>query len=92
MAVPALPRGTVFRAEHDSSYLLWQSDEPRSIAVAFNLTLPSAAGDAVHYFLATSKVARFRENPTILDEVAIFAAGSYPFFPEETAIDFRLCG
>lgn len=45
--------------------------------------------DEVHYFIATSGVHYFRENPHLLSDVLIFPAKSYSFFPKETAIDFR---
>lgn len=86
---PDLPRGCVFRAEHDSSYEFWKSDEPRwKRCLAFN-AVPPAAADDVHYFIATSKLTYFRENPHFLSDILIFPANAYPFFPEETAIDFR---
>ena len=90
MSTPAtLRRGSVFRAHHDSSYEFWSSDEPRwKLCLAFNSAPPDPAGD-VHYFLATSKLTYFRENPHLLSEVLIFPPNMYSFFPEETAIDFR---
>lgn len=84
-----LRRGSVFGAHHDSSYEFWQSSDPRwKLCLAFNSTPPDPAGD-VYYFIATSKLTYFRENPQLLSEILILAAGSYAFFPEETAIDFR---
>jgi hypothetical protein len=85
----SLPRGSVFGAQHDSSYDFWASGDPRwKLCVAFN-AVPPAAADDVHYFIATSQVNYFRENPQLESEVLILAPGSYSFFPEETAIDFR---
>jgi hypothetical protein len=90
--VPQLVRGTVFRAEHDDSFEFWNSSDPRSkLCLTFNLTPPTAGGD-VHYFLATSKVSSYRENPSILSDTFIISPGRYAFFPDETLIDFRtLC-
>jgi len=87
-----LERGSVFGAEHDSSYDFWKSGDPRwKRCLAFNASATDAAGD-VEYFIATSKLTYFRENPHMLSEVLILPPNSYPFFPEETAIDFRqLC-
>lgn len=87
---PTLQRGRVFGAHHDSSYEFWQKSEPPrwKLCLAFNSEAPDAQGD-VYYFIATSKVTYFRENPQLLSDVLILAKGSYPFFPEETAIDFR---
>jgi hypothetical protein len=92
MTGPTLQRGTVFRAEHDDSFDFWRSPEPRNkIALVFNATPVDAAAD-VHYFLATSKVMRYRENPAVLSDTLIFPAGTYPFFTEETLLDFStLC-
>jgi hypothetical protein len=84
-----LQRGCAFRAEHDSSYEFWKSTNARwKLCLAFNSTPPAAAGD-VHYFIATSKLTYFRENPHLLSDVLIFPPNTYSFFPEETAIDFR---
>lgn len=90
-AAPAtkLQRGSVFGAQHDSSYDFWASSDPRwKLCVVFNTT-PPAASDDVQYFIATSQVNYFRENALLASEVLILPPGSYPFFPEETAIDFR---
>jgi hypothetical protein len=85
----ALRRGSIFRAEHDSSYAFWQSTEPRwKLCLAFGAAPADPTGD-VHYFIATSKVNYFRENPQLLSEVLILPPASYPFFPEETAVDLR---
>jgi len=85
----ALRRGSIFRAEHDSSFEFWKSAEPRwKLCLAFNSIPPATDGD-VHYFIATSKIAYFRENPHLLSEVLLFPPNAYDFFPEETAIDFR---
>jgi hypothetical protein len=84
-----LQRGCVFRAEHDTSYEFWKSAESRwKLCLTFNSTSLEATGD-VHYFIATSKLTYFRENPHLLSEVLIFQPNTYSFFPEETAIDFR---
>lgn len=89
IAPVVLPRGCVFRAEHDASYDFWNSDDPRwKRCLAFNSTPPEPAGD-VHYFVATSQINYFRENPHLLSEVLILQPNRYRFFPEETAIDFR---
>lgn len=86
---PDISRGCVFRAEHDSSYEFWNSDEPRwKRCLAFNLVPPSASDD-VHYFITTSKLTYFHENPHLLSDILILPANEYRFFPEETAIDFR---
>ena len=92
MSAPVLRRGIVFRAEHDDSFGFWVSEGSRSkLCVVFNAKEPEV-NDDVHYFLATSKVARYRENPTLLSDVLILPAGLYACFPEETLIDFReLC-
>jgi hypothetical protein len=90
---PDLHRGVVFRAEHDRSYPFWGNDEPprSKLCLVFNAD-PVRPGDDVHYFLATSKVAKYRESPSILSDVLILPPASYPFFPQETLIDFRnLC-
>lgn len=89
-APPTLGRGRVFGAQHDSSYEFWQSTEPPrwKLCVSFNAEPPEPQGD-VYYFIATSKLTYFRENPQLLSEILIFGKGSYAFFPEETAIDFR---
>ncbi len=85
----ALSRGCVFRAEHDSSYDFWNSPDPRwKLCLAFNVTPPTEADD-VHYFIATSQLNYFRENPHLLSDVLILPRNEYIFFPEETAIDFR---
>jgi hypothetical protein len=85
----ALYRGCVFRAEHDSSYDFWNSPDPRwKLCLAFNATTPGEADD-VHYFIATSQVNYFRENPHLLSDVLIIQPNEYKFFPAETAIDFR---
>jgi hypothetical protein len=84
-------RGCVFAAEHDPSYgPAWVSDSSAwKKCLAFNLGPPvQSDSENVHYFLATSETWRFTENPQLLSEVHIFAAGSYPFFPKETAIEF----
>jgi hypothetical protein len=84
-----LHRGCVFRAEHDSSYEFWKSADARwKLCLTFNATPPDATGD-VHYFIATSKLTYFRENPHLLSEVLIFQPNTYSFFSEETAIDLR---
>jgi hypothetical protein len=84
-----LQRGCVFRAEHDPSYDFWKSADARwKLCLTFNSTPPDATSD-VHYFIATSKLTYFRENPQLLSEVLILPARTYSFFPEETAIDFR---
>jgi hypothetical protein len=92
MAIPVLHRGVIFRAEHDDSYPFWGDNEARSkLCLVFNAD-PVREGDDVHYFLATSKIARHRESPSILSDVLILPPDSYPFFPLETLIDFRsLC-
>jgi hypothetical protein len=92
MAAPDLLRGTVFRAEHDDSFEFWRSPAPRNkIGLVFNVNRVDAPGD-VHYFLATSKVSKYRENPAVLSDTLIFPAGTYPFFTEETLLDFTsLC-
>ncbi|HXH95429.1 MAG TPA: hypothetical protein VNN25_27885 [Thermoanaerobaculia bacterium] len=92
MAIAALHRGVIFRAEHDDSYPFWGDNEPprSKLCLVFNAD-PVQEGD-VHYFLATSKVDRYRESPSILSDVLILPPASYPFFPRETLIDFRrLC-
>lgn len=79
----------MFRAEHDDSFDFWKSSEPRwKLCLVFNAVPPSAPDD-IHYFLTTSKVASFRERPSLLSDVLILPAGTYPFFPQETLIDFR---
>jgi len=84
-----LERGSVFGAEHDSSYEFWVSPDPRwKLCLAFNATPPSFTDD-VHYFIATSQVSYFREHPQFASDVVIFAPNAYPFFPQETAMDFR---
>jgi hypothetical protein len=84
-----LQRGCIFKAEHDASYEFWKSADARwKLCLTFNSTPPQSTGD-VHYFIATSKLTYFRENPHLLSEVLIFPANTYGFFPEETAIDFR---
>lgn len=89
MAQPALQRGCVFGAEHDTSYDFWVSADPRwKRCLAFNTTPPEAT-EEVHYFLSTSQVNFFREHPQFGAEVLIFPANAYPFFPAETAVDFR---
>jgi len=92
MEIPDLHRGVIFRAEHDDSYPFWGDNEPRSkLCLVFNAD-PVLEGDDVHYFLATSKIAKHRESPSILSDVLILSPASYPFFPLETLIDFRsLC-
>jgi hypothetical protein len=93
MTIPSLTRGTVFRAEHDDSFEFWTAGEPprSKLCLVFNVTSPAGAED-VHYFLTTSKVSVYRENPSILSDTFIIPAGQYEFFPEETLIDFRtLC-
>jgi hypothetical protein len=84
-----LRRGSIFRAEHDSSYAFWKSGGARwKLCLSFGSAPVEAAGD-VHYFSSTSKVNYFRENPHLHSEVLILKPGVYSFFPEETAIDFR---
>jgi hypothetical protein len=86
-----IPRGCVFAAEHDPSYgPAWVSDAAAwKKCLAFNLGPPvQDDSENVYYFLATSETWRFHENPQLLSEVHIFAAGSYSFFPKETAIEF----
>lgn len=86
---PQLERGCVFGADHDSTFGFWISRDPRwKRCLAFNFT-PPPVNDDVHYFIATSRVNYFREHPLLMPDVRIFAASSYSFFPEETAIDFR---
>ena len=81
MNTPAtLQRGCVFRAHHDSSYEFWISPEPRwKLCLAFNYT-PADATGYVHYFIATSKLTYFRENPHLFSEVLIFPPNVYNFF------------
>jgi hypothetical protein len=89
VTAPVLTRGTVFRAEHDASFIGWHDDEPRwKICIAFDAQPPGET-DYVHYFMATSNVAKYRENPVLMGDVAFFAKNSYPFFSKETAVDFR---
>jgi hypothetical protein len=87
----SIERGCVFGAEHDPSYgNAWISDEVEwKKCLAFNLG-PAVTADAddVHYFLATAELWRFRENPQLMSEVCFFDANSYPFFGQETAIEF----
>ncbi|HEV7573479.1 MAG TPA: hypothetical protein VGQ21_18430 [Thermoanaerobaculia bacterium] len=84
-----LQRGCVFRAEHDASYEFWKSPDARwKLCLAFN-SIPADTTSDVHYFIATSKLTYFRENPHLLSEVLIVPPNLYSFFPEETAIDFR---
>ncbi len=92
MGIPTLNRGVIFRAEHDDSYPFWGDNQARSkLCLVFNAE-PVGEGEDVHYFLATSKIARHRESPSILSDVLILPPASYPFFPLETLIDFRsLC-
>jgi len=68
-ALPSLRRGCVFGAQHDSSYEFWQSTEPPrwKLCVTFNAEPPDAQGD-VYYFIATSKITYFRENPQLLSD------------------------
>ncbi|MBV9497213.1 MAG: hypothetical protein JOZ54_23460 [Acidobacteria bacterium] len=89
MASPTLHRGIVFRAEHDSTFESWGSEEPRAkFCVVFNAE--PAIGDAdVHYFMCTSKVARLRETPSLHSDILFLEAGAYACFSLETAIDFR---
>jgi hypothetical protein len=87
----AIGRGCIFGAEHDPSFgdtWVSQSAEWKK-CLAFNVG-PAVTDDSenVHYFLATAELWRFRENPQLLTEVCFFAANSYPFFPQETAIEF----
>jgi hypothetical protein len=90
--MPDLDRGSVFGADHDTTFRFWVANPKWKRCLLFNLTPPEATDDA-HYFIATaSGVHYFREHPWLLSDVLIFAAGSYAFFPKETAIDFRsLC-
>ena len=92
MGIPTLHRGVIFRAEHDDSYPFWGDNEARSkLCLVFNAE-PVREDDDVHYFLATSKITKHRESPSILSDVLILPPASYPFFPLETLIDFRsLC-
>src|SRR5438105_2874652 len=84
-----LQRGCVFRSEHDPSYEFWKSADARwKLCLTFN-SAPAEVTDDVHYFIATSKLTYFRENPHLLSEVLILPANTYSFFPDETAIDFR---
>jgi hypothetical protein len=88
-AIPHLQRGSVFRAEHDPSFIGWHDDEPRSkICVVFNATPPSLTDD-VHYFMATSQVTIYRENPNLMGDALEFPKGSYPFFTKDTVVNFR---
>ena len=80
-------RGTIFRAEHDSSFDFWESAEPRKkFCIAFNLSAITEKDD-VHYFICTKDVSRFRENTSLLSDCLIVPKGSYNCFPLETAID-----
>lgn len=92
MRIPTLRRGVIFRAEHDASFDFWGSEAPRwKLGLAFNAEPPTPSEDVL-YFLATSKVSKFRETPSILSDTLIFPVGAYSFFPDETLIDFRtLC-
>jgi hypothetical protein len=84
VAAPTLPRGTVFGADHDDTYEFWNSPDPSwKRCLAFNVTPPTVT-DEVHYFIATSQVNAFRENPQLLSDILVFPANSYPFFPKET--------
>ena len=89
MAPAVLQRGTVFGAQHDDTYDWWQSEEPKwKWCLVFNAK-PLQPDEDVLYFVATSQLTYFRENPNLLTDILILAAGTYPFFPVETAIDFR---
>lgn len=93
MTTRTLYRGTVFRAEHDSTYDFWGSEQPprSKLCLVFNAD-PVSDGDEVQYFLTTSKVTKYRETPSILSDVLILPPASYDFFPDETLLDFRhLC-
>jgi hypothetical protein len=93
MAPQTLRRGMVFRAQHDDTFAFWGTDQPprSKLGLVFNAS-PVSDGSDVQYFLTTTKVGRFRETPSILTDVLIVPAGTYPFWPEETLIDFRhLC-
>ena len=88
-SVPTLTRGCVFRAEHDDSFVGWRDTTPRKkICVAFN-AVPPGLPDEVHYFMATSQVAFYHDNPNLMSDAVEFPAGSYPFFPEQTIVNFR---
>jgi len=84
MAIAALHRGVIFRAEHDDSYPFWGDNEPprSKLCLVFNAD-PVQEGD-VHYFLATSKVDRYRESPSILSDVLILPPASYTSFSIDT--------
>ncbi len=88
----SITRGCVFGATHDATFEFWIDDKPKwKRCLAFGLTPPSDDEDA-HYFIGTSNVNRFTEQPLLMTDCLIFEAGSYPFFPEKTAIDFsELC-
>lgn len=91
-AAEELRRGCVFGADHDTSFNFWVADPKWKRCLLFNLS-PPGNSDEAHYFIATaSGVHYFREHEHLLSDVLIFPAGAYPFFPKETAIDFReLC-
>lgn len=90
--VPRVERGVIFGAEHDSSFEFWLSGSPRwKLCLAFNAVPPSLPDDVL-YFIATSGVGFFHENPQLADDALILKPDTYSFFPRETALDFReLC-
>lgn len=92
MPLQELRRGCVFGADHDTTLEFWVSDPKWKRCLLFNLAPPQESGDA-HYFIATaSGVHYFLENSNLLSDVLILPANAYPFFPKETALDFReLC-
>jgi hypothetical protein len=79
----------VFRAEHDDTFVGWYDSEPRwKICVAFNVAPPRPEDDVL-YFMATSQVTLYRENPVLMGDALEFPRDSYPFFTKDTIVNFR---
>jgi hypothetical protein len=87
--VSVLTRGTVFHAEHDTTFGDWHNPSAQwKICLAFNAT-PATAGDEVHYFFFTSNVSVYRENPVLFADFLEFPKGCYDFIKVDSALDFR---
>jgi len=90
MPLAELRRGCVFGADHDTSLDFWVSDPKWKRCLLFNTSPPTDA-ETAHYFIASaSSVSYFRENGHLMSDALILPANSYPFFPKETALDFRV--
>ena len=89
MPLEELRRGCVFGADHDTTLEFWVADPKWKRCLLFNASPPGEADNAHYFFATASGVGFFQQHTNLMSDVLILPANSYPFFPKETALDFR---